>query len=240
MSNLPVIDIQKHQLTLPSTKELIEYRPYFVKEEKQLLIALESEESLTILRMIRDICVACTFNILNPDIHTEFDLEYMFVMLRAKSVGENTNIRVPCVHCDEANANSIDLTKVHVPELDPKKHQIQLTDTIHIVMKHPTINQLIEFGEIQEKNDVSEIDFMFSKVALYVDQIHHSDGIFYAADSSLEEITTFIEELPSALFQDINNFFTEIPRVQYNLKFNCKSCNKDNELLIAGYQNFFV
>ena len=240
MSKLPVIDIQKHQLTLPSTKEMVEYRPYFVKEEKQLLIALESEESYTVLRTIRDVCEACSFKQLNPNLHTEFDLEYLFVMLRAKSVGENTNIRVPCQHCSEPNENSIDLTQVTVPDLDQKEHQIQLTDTIHIVMKHPTINELLEFGKIQEAKTTSEIDYMFEKIALYVDQIHHADGIFYAADGTRAEITTFIEELPSAMFQVINTFFNALPRVQYNLNFQCKSCSENNDILITGYQNFFV
>ena len=242
MSKLPILEVPKHTLQLPSTQTIIEYRPYYVKEEKQLYLALESEDADVILRTIRDLCQTCSFNNLDPNKHTEFDLEYFFINLRSRSVGESAHIKLACREgeCEHYNDIEVDLTEVNVPDLDKDIHNIELTDTIHVVMKHPAINTLIEFEQQGLENKISDLDYTFAKVALYIDQIHHDNNIFHAADNSLAEIQVFIEQLPSPLFKKINTFFENLPRIQYTAEFDCKKCEKPNKIVVEGYQNFFV
>ena len=241
MTNLlPILDTQKHLFKLPSTKETIEYRPYLVKEEKQLLIAMESNEPHTVFRVLRDICVTCSFGALDPDKHTEFDLESLFLNIRARSTGEISNIVTYCSECDADNPVAIDLTTIELPDIVNNNQSIEILPQIHVVMKYPSINQAIAFESVRQTKTDNRFDYMFAKIANHVDQIHHGENVFHADDGNRDDIISFLDELPIPVFQKIDDYFKDAPAIKYNMMFDCQNCGKENNREITGYQNFFV
>jgi phage FluMu protein Com len=152
--NLPKIETPKYQLTIPSTKKEVSYRPFLVKEEKILLIAQEAGEEADLLMAMKDVVTSCTSGEVNVSELASFDLEYIFLKLRAKSVGEEAELGIKCDECEEVNKVTVNLDTIEVTEGTPLPKKIQLTDTIGIVPQYIKVHDLIKISGKKDKGDI--------------------------------------------------------------------------------------
>jgi len=230
---LPKLDAPRYEMTVPSTQEKVVYRPYLVKEEKILMMALESQDDKQMVRALKDVIKSCTEGSVNVDNLAMFDLEYIFIQLRAKSAGESTKISIKCKECETKNDVVISLEDVSVKNLSKKEHKIKLTDDYVLVMKYPSVNDLLN---AQTKNDA---DTMLDVVASCIDSLHTSDEVFDMKEQSKAEIKEFIESLNSEQFSKIKDFLEGMPSAQSDINFNCENCGTTNEHSVKGLANFF-
>ena len=229
---LPSLTSSKYELTVPSTKAQVEYRPYLVKEEKILMIASESKDENQMIMAIKDIIKSCTFGSCNVETMTMFDLEYVFTLLRSKSVGEGTELKLVCTSCEEPNEVIVDLNTIAVS--DGPESNIKITDTIGMTMRYPKINDVTS-ADVNR----SDIDKAFDVIVSCIESIYEGDELYAAEDVSKAELMTFIEELNSEQFQRINDFVSNMPYAYIDAKFVCKKCKEPNEINIRGLANFF-
>lgn len=233
---LPKLDIPRYETTLPSTNKKLVYRPYLVKEEKVLMIAMESEDQGQTIRAVKDIITSCTEGTIDVDDMTMFDLEYMFAQLRAKSVGETSKVVLPCQNCEEKNEVSIDLSKATVNVPDQKSKRVKLTQDVSIMLKYPSVSDI---QNVQAAGK-SEVDAIFDLIAASIDSIYYNEEIFDAKDQSKKELNDFIESLSSEQFNKIKDFIQNFPAVTVTASFDCQSCNTHNDIELKGLNNFFV
>jgi hypothetical protein len=232
---LPKLVTPKYDMIIPSTGETVTYRPYVVKEEKILLIAMESQNETAIEAAVSDIIKACVDTPISIDTMTNFDVEFMFITLRSKSVGEGVKINFICSECDEDNEHKIDLDKVVVKNLNdaPDKH-VKLTDDISLDLRWATMKD-----RLSEKERVTGTDAIINMIAKSIDTIYSGEEIHAAKDSKMAELVEFVESLSTDQFTDIVDVISEAPRLNYNTKFSCKACKHENTVDLIGLSDFF-
>ena len=231
---LPVLNAAKYKTVIPSLNKEIEYRPYLVKEEKILMIALESKDSNQILGALKDVIVSCVYNDIDANELTMFDLEALFLRLRSKSVGEKTEVRAKCDECETENKTEILFDDIEMPVVKNSTTTIELTKDVGVVMSYPKIGNL----EKQDKN-VDGVEGLTEILIDSIDSIYDADDVYPAQDSKREELKEFIDSLNSDQFSKLTDFFTESPSLKYDLQFKCKNCGKDNDIELRGLDNFF-
>mgnify|MGYP000423775387 CR=1 FL=1 len=229
---LPKIETPTYELTVPSTEELIEYRPFLVKEEKILLIAQESGEAKDIIRALKQIVSSCTFNKVSPDDLAPYDLEYIFLQLRSKSIGETSEFSVKCEACGEFNKVEVDLSTIEVTfPLNKDENVIQLTDQIGVVL------QPIHLDKIE---DIDNTASDFTKIiALSIDSIFDSENVYKSTDVSEKELIEFVESLSRSQVSKIEYFLENQPYLSKQVDFVCKSCGTKNTITLKGLDAFF-
>jgi hypothetical protein len=233
--SLPIITSPKYSLEIPSTGVLIEYRPFLVKEEKVLLIAQESQDQGQIMTSIKDVVRACTYGKVDPDALASYDLEYIFIKLRAKSVGEISTIGIKCNECETVNNVDVDLDKITVSStLPPSK--IQLTDTIGVCMKPMNMKDL---SRIASKKNATGADQMIDSVIACIDHIYDDTTVYLKDNSTRQDLESFIGSLNRAQMQKIESFIMNLPKVEHTVEFGCTKCKCDNIHTISGVQSFF-
>ena len=232
---LPKLVTPKYDMIIPSTGETVTYRPYVVKEEKILLIAMESQNESAIEAAVSDIIKACVDTPISIDTMTNFDVEFMFITLRSKSVGEGVKINFICSECDEDNEHKIDLDKVVVKNLNdaPDKH-VKLTDDISLDLRWATMKD-----RLSEKERVTGTDAIINMIAKSIDTIYSGEEIHAAKDSKMAELVEFVESLSTDQFTAIVDVISEAPRLNYNTKFSCKACKHENTVDLIGLSDFF-
>lgn len=230
---LPKIDIPKYEVKIPSTGKTVMYRPYLVKEEKILMIALESKSNSQIMTAMKDIVSSCTFNKVDPDKLCTFDLEYLFLKLRSKSVGEVSRIGIKCKHCEAVNKTEINLDEVQVQFPEKVEKKIQLNDEVGITLNYPKADFLSDQDGKLTPEAITNV------IIACIDTIYDKDGVYHAADHKKEELAEFVDSLNQAQFLKIQEFISNMPKLQMEIKFKCEKCKKDNSLEISGLQNFF-
>jgi|TARA_B110000444_G_scaffold260360_1_gene306982 hypothetical protein len=233
---LPKIATPKYDMIVPSTGESITYRPYLVKEEKILLIAMESQSDEAMETAVIDIIELCVETPINVKTLTTFDIEYIFVSLRAKSVGEGIKLNPTCEHCEEVNEDiKIDLDKVIVSGLEEEINMnVKLTDDISVDVTWPTMK-----NKLTEDDMKTGTDTLINMVARGIGTIYSGEEIFAAADSTKKELVEFVESLGSDNFNALLTKVSEAPQLTYDLEFKCKACGKDNKLELKGLTDFF-
>lgn len=232
--SLPKMNIPTYFVEIPSTKKTIEFRPYLVAEEKILMLALESENENQIFNSVKKLLEVCTFNKVNIDNLTTFDLEYLFINLRSKSVGEIVEMTYKCEKCGTKNDVSINLNEVDL--VWPKKKvdsKIMLTDTIGVNMSYPTIKNA---QTIKEKSTSKEIFELISKC---IKNIFDENNIYSIEDYSKEDINNFIDSLNHKQLEKITNFLSSIPVLKSKIKNKCVSCGHETEIELSGLKSFF-
>ena len=233
---LPQVNSSKYSTKLPSTNETIEFRPYLVKEEKILMIAIESKDQKQMIRAMQDVIQACVYTQIDVSKLTTFDIEWMFVQLRAKSVGEKVDLKLKCTACEALNDIVCDLEKVYVSTPDKDASNIiNFSDTIGITLKHPAIDDVANL-----KEDAETMEGVMELMAKSVVTIFDEDNVYNAEDEGLAEVIKFLENLNSAQFKKITDYYSNIPTVRSDLDFKCKSCGEENKLELKGIQNFFT
>ena len=235
---LPKIDIPTYELTLPSVDQQVKYRPFLVKEEKLLMMALESGEDADMKNATIDLVNSCTFGKIKAEELPLFDIEYLFLNIRAKSVGEVAKFQVICPD-DKLTLVpvDIDLTEVNVQVDDKHNNNILLDESrnLGIVMRYPTL-KLVPMGIDKNMN----ADKIFNLMISCIDHIYEGDKVYPAKDSSRSELADFFNNLNSAQFQLIKTFFDEMPRLRHTIKVTNPKTKKESEITFSGLQDFFV
>ena len=236
---LPRIDVPIYELVIPSTDEKIKFRPFLVKEEKILLIAMESGKSEDMLQSVKNIVNECTFQKLKLGEMPMFDVEYLFLNIRAKSVGEVSKLKVLCQDDMKTYATvEIDLNEVQV-QVDGEQHsnKVELSDEMGVIMKYPTIDSFTANG-IQNITAANMIDV----IASCIEQIYDKKGeeVYDSKDSTQAELIDFVEQLNTTQFQEVQKFFDTMPRLQHTILVTNPKTKVESEVTLTGLNDFFV
>ena len=231
---LPKLNTPKYYTKVPSTGTDVEFRPYQVREEKMLMIAAESQDERQTINAMKDLISACTFGAVDITKLTMFDLEYIFVKLRSKSVGESTTIGMKCKSCSHQNDVKVSLEDVTVNLNQDLNSNIELSDGIGVTMKYPGVNDVMDID-----SNLSDVEKMMGMVRASIDTIYTSEEVFNIKDQSTKEVDEFIDSLTSKQFDNIRNYLEEMPSAQLKVDFNCEYCDEHNEQIVKGTANFF-
>ena len=233
---LPRIAIPKYDMIVPSTGKSITYRPYVVKEEKLLLIALESEDEKQIEGAISEVIEACLDNKVKVKDLTSFDIEFIFLTLRAQSVGEGIKLNIPCANteCETKNEFKIDLNKLEVKnnDFDEKKLQVKITDDITIDLRWPTMGD-------RTVDITTGTEAIIHMAAKSIGTLYNGEEIISMKNVPFAEVLEFVESFSTEQFNKIIGVLLETPYTSYDLKFTCKKCGEVNERELKGLADFF-
>jgi hypothetical protein len=230
---LPKLTTPTYTMTIPSTGQEIDYRPYLVKEEKVLMIAMESDDGKQITKAIKDVVQACTMDKVDGSKLTLFDIEYMFTKLRSKSVGETSRVTLPCENCEATNEVTINIDTLRTGELPNSK--IELTSDTGLIMKFPNLTEYMELVE----SDMETIDKIFALAAASIEEIYSGDEVFDAKSQTKAEMVEFVEGLNAQQFAKIKEFIDGMPQATIDVNFKCVECSHDNNIELRGLRNFF-
>ena len=234
---LPKIETPTYELTLPSHDVKVKFRPFLVKEEKILLMALESQNNDEIYQATKQIVESCTFNTLKVDELPTFDLEYIFLQIRAKSVGEISKFKVLCPDDKKTYANvEVDLSKVNVEVDDKHTNKIIVDENrkLGVVLRYPTMN-VLKSGTMEN----ATIEQIFNVLADCVDHIYEGDKIYPSKDSTPQEIKEFFEGLSQESFNKIKLFFDTMPRLRQEIEVTNPVTNVKSKVVLSGLNDFF-
>jgi hypothetical protein len=235
---LPKLTTPTYELEVPSTDEKISYRPFLVKEEKILLMAMESGKNEDIVNAVKDIVSECTFNKLEVGTMPMFDVEYIFLNIRAKSIGEVSKLRLLCPDDGKTYANvDVNLEEVTVQVDDDHTNKIELTDKMGMIMTYPTINSLTKTG-IQVINASNMLDIINTCIL----QIYEDGGekVYEAKDQTQKELTEFVEQLNTNQFKSVQKFFDTMPKLKHTVKVKNPETKKMNHITLKGLNDFFA
>ena len=236
---LPKIATPTYELELPSTGKSIKYRPFLVKEEKVLVIALESEDTKQITNAIKAVLKNC---VLTKGIKVEtlptFDIEFLFLNIRGKSVGEEIEVNIVCPDDEETNVPVfIDLDSIQVSKDDNHTPQIKLDDDLMMEMKYPSLEQFIKNNfDFEEGN---QMDQSFELIATCIDKINNEDEVWATADCTKKEVKEFVESMNSSQFKEIEKFFESMPKLKHTIEITNPKTKVKSEVVLEGLASFF-
>jgi hypothetical protein len=234
---LPKLTTPTYELEVPSTDEKIKYRPFLVKEEKILLIAMESGEQESIVAAIKDIVTECTFGKVDLGSIPMFDIEYIFLQIRSKSVGEVSTLRLLCPDDKETYVNvDVDLSEVAVHVDKGHNPKIELTKEMGMIMTYPSIDSLtgIDGVDINASN-------MLDVIGSCILQIYDKKGeeVFDAKDQTKKELTEFVEQLNTKQFQEVQKFFDTMPKLRHTIEVENPKTKVKSKIVLQGLNDFF-
>ena len=237
---LPKIATPTYELELPSTGATVKYRPFLVKEEKVLVIALESEDNKQITNAIKAVLKSC---ILSKGIKVEdlptFDIEYLFLNIRGKSVGEDIDVNIICPDDEVTQVPvTIALDEIEVQKDDNHTNKIKLDDSIMMEMKYPSLDQFIKNNF--DFNDKNQMDQSFNLIVSCVDKIYTEDEVWAAADCTKKEMKDFLEQMNSTQFKEIESFFDTMPKLSHTLKITNPKTKVESDVVLEGLASFFA
>lgn len=236
---LPKISTPTFELELPSTGQTINYRPFLVKEEKVLLFALESEDTKQISNAVKTVIKNCisTKGIKVEELPT-FDIEYLFLNIRGKSVGEELEVNLICPDDGQTTVPvSINVEDIEIQKEEGHTTQIKVTDEVMLEMKYPSLNQFIKQNFQVEGNDAEK---SFDMIASCVSQIFTEEEVWTAEDCTKKEIIEFLEQMNSTQFRKIEKFFTTMPKLSHTVKIKNPKTGVESEVVLEGLASFFA
>ena len=234
---LPKLTTPTYELEIPSTDEKIKYRPFLVKEEKILMMAMESKSSADITQAVKDIVMECTFNKVDISNMPMFDVEYIFLQIRSKSVGEVSKLKILCQDDGKTYADvELDLNEVKVQVGDDHTNKIELTEDMGLIMKYPTIDSFSETG-IRDINPSNMLDVISTCIL----QIYEKKGekTYDPKDQTKKELTEFIEQLNTKQFKDVQKFFETMPKLKHEITVKNPKTKKESKVTLTGLNDFF-
>ena len=238
---LPMMNAPIYTLVVPSSGATVKYRPFLVKEEKALLIAQQSEDVVTMIETLKQVVKSCVQDKLDVEKLATFDLEYMFTQIRGKSVGETVDLIFGC-DLDHGEQNekakatvTIDLSTITVEKSAEHNNKIELFGNVGVVMKYPTVDVIKKL----EGFDSNDLDTVFDIMALSIDYIYDGEQLFYAKESTKEELLAFIGNLSSEQFARVQKFFETMPKIRKEIQYDCPVCNRHHVKMLEGLQSFF-
>ena len=237
---LPKIATPTYELVLPSTEETIRYRPFLVKEEKVLVIALESEDNKQITNAIKAVLKSCvqTRGIKVENLPT-FDIEYLFLNIRGKSVGEELEVNIICPDDGETQVPvSINLDDIKVEKSEEHTNKIKLDNNLMMEMAYPSLDQFIKNNF--DFNETNQMDQSFALIASCIDKIYSDEEVWATADCTKKEVNEFLESMNSAQFKEIEKFFESMPKLQHNIKVTNPKTGVESDVVLEGLASFFA
>jgi hypothetical protein len=241
---LPKIDVPLYEITLPLSQKKVKIRPFLVKEEKILLMAMEAEDENSVLLAIKQIVNNCCVDEIDVDKLPILDLEYIFLQLRARSIGEIIDLQYKCNNDvikdgeETKKCNSIIKLNFNALEVEPtfdERHtkKIELTPKLGVVMKYP------DFSIISKMEGLKETEMLTKMITGCIDYIYNDEELFYGKDASESELTEFVDSLTREQFEKVQEFFDTIPKMKKILDFKCSKCGYQEEVVLEGIQSFF-
>jgi len=237
---LPRISTPSYTLELPSTGQSIEYRPFLVREEKLLVIAMESEDTKQITNAIKTVIKSCiqTKNIKVESLPT-FDIEFLFLNIRGKSVGEEIEVNIICPDDEETTvAVSINLDEILVQKNENHTNKIKLDDSIMMEMKYPSLDQFIKNNF--DTSSGNAMDQSFELIASCIDKIYTEDEVWASADVTKKELVEFLDQMNSSQFKEIEKFFETMPKLSHTIKVTNPNTQVESEVVLEGLSSFFA
>ena len=234
---LPKLTTPTYELEIPSTDEKIKYRPFLVKEEKILMMAMESKENADITQAVKDIVSECTFNKVKIDDMPMFDVEYIFLQIRSKSVGEVSKLKLLCPDDKKTYAEiDLNLTEVKVQVGEDHTNKIELENGMGIIMTYPTIDSFSKSG-IKDINASNMLDVISNCIL----QIYEKNGekTYDPKDQTKKELTDFIEQLNTKQFKEVQKFFETMPKLKHDITIKNPKTKKESKVTLTGLNDFF-
>ena len=236
---LPVLETNTFELTLPSSDVKVKYRPFLVKEEKILLQAMESQQQKQIVQALKDIVSVCTYGQLNVDELPTFDLEYVFLQIRSKSVGEVAKLKVLCPD-DKATYTDIEVdlstVDVHVDDEHNNKILVDENKKVGVLMKYPTINSVDPTKDYSKGADTKTL---FKVISDGIYQIFEGEQVHMAKDYSADELNQFIESMDSKSFKKIQKFYETMPKLRHEVEVTNPKTKVKSKITLSGLTDFF-
>jgi hypothetical protein len=241
---LPKIDVPVYSVELPSTKEKVTFRPFLVKEQKLFLMNTENTDPQETVKVIRQVLKNCVLSDIDVDELPVFDIEFLFMNLRARSVSEVVNLKYKCNNaiegadgesrkCDTINEiviNVLEITPTFFPEHTKK---IQLTDSVGLMMKYPT------FEMMKSMVGKSESEAIMSMIYKCIDYIYDKENMYYIKDVTEKELEEFIDNIQQKDLEKLRVFFDTMPKIKKDVDYTCKKCNYHETITLEGTQDFF-
>ena len=232
---LPVLNNPNYEMELPSTGEKIEYRPFLVKEQKILMMAMESEDVSAQSKAVVDIIKNCTFGAINDkvEILPTFDIEYMFLRIRSKSVGETVELIITCQDDGETKVPvNINLEDINVVKTEGHDTTIMITDKIGLTMRYPTMKQLMSY----DMSKITTMEGTFKVINDCLENVFDENEVYEEMNS--KELQEFIEQMTTEQFQKVSEFFNTMPKLKHTLKVKNPNTGVENEVVLEGMQSF--
>ena len=233
---LPKLDTPTYRLTIPSTREEIEYRPFLVKEQKLLMMAQESEDERQVIDTVGKLVSSCTFEKIDSDNSPLFDIEYVFLKIRGKSVGEKIKLNLTCPDDEKTQVETeIDLEDVSVQMAADHTNEIQITDTVKLFLKYPILKDMKSVA-----SDDSQTKQVFEVLSQCIHEIHFGEQVFNRVDISKKDINEFIDQLTSGQFDKILDFFNTMPKLRHVIPVTNPKTKVESEVVVEGLASFLV
>ena len=236
---LPTISTPTYELVLPSSNRKIKFRPFLVKEEKILILAMESQDTKQIANAVKNVITHCILTKgIKVDKLSTFDIEYLFLNISGKSVGEDIEVMVTCPDDGKTQVPAlINIDSIKIQKSDDHDRDIKLDEQYTIRMRYPSLNEFIKnnFATTTEMN----VDDTFDLIASCIDQVYSEEESWASADCTKKELSTFLEQLDSKQFKAIEKFFETMPKLSHTVKVTNPNTKKECEIVLEGLQNFF-
>ena len=229
---LPILETPSYELILPSTNKKVKYRPFLVKEYKILLTTVEADVS-EITRIVTELVDNCTFNKVDISKLAHFDVEYLFLNIRAKSISETADIVINC-DCGTKIDYTLDITNLKVVKDEKTTNKVMLTEDIGVVLRYPRFDEMLDIRDNANSTRIVEL------ITDCVDAVFTKDDYFDKTSYTNEELSSFTSSFTKQQFDKLEEFFRNIPKIVQHIEVDCPSCKKHNEVDLEGLQNFFV
>jgi len=234
---LPQVALPTYELELPSNGKKVKYRPFVVKEEKLLLLALDSKDDKEIERAIKNLLKSCVQSRIKVDDLPVFDLEYLFLNIRAVSVGEDIEMNITCRDDEKTQVKyNFNIAEVGIYRPEGHTNKIKLSDEMGLIMKYPGFDQFVSGSIVGE--DVTP-DGVVEVIAECIDQIYDGEEVYDSSTTTKKEFIQFVEGLTNKQFEQVQDFFESAPRLEHKFKITNPNTGIENEYVIRGLQNFF-
>jgi hypothetical protein len=237
---LPKISTPTYELELPSTEQTIKYRPFLVREEKLLVLALETEDTKQITNAIKTVIKNCIeTKAIKVESLPTFDIEYLFLNIRGKSVGEEIEVNIICPDDEETSVPvKINLDEIQVQKNEGHTNKIKIDDKIMMEMKYPSLEQFIKSNF--DFNSDSQMEQSFDLISSCIDKIYTEDEVWVASDVTKKELTDFLEQMNSSQFKEIEKFFETMPKLSHKVKVKNPNTKVESEVTLEGLSSFFA
>jgi len=238
---LPKIATPSYELELPSTGQTITYRPFLVKEEKLLVIALESEDTKQITNAIKAVIRACVLTKgVKVEILPTFDIEYLFLNIRGKSVGEDLDVKLICPDDNETEVDVIiSLDDIQIQKPEGHTNQIKLDNNLMMELKYPSLNEFIKNNFDPNDTSKNPMDQSFDLIGSCINKIYNTDEVWVAADCSKKEINDFLDSMNSNQFKEVEKFFETMPKLSHTVKVKNPKTKVESDVVLEGLASFF-